>query len=445
MAAHPAWVRVLARLATRRGMLRTAIAAAALVVIAVVATELRRSDDALLDRVTDRPAPLLAVAGDREDRRLVGLDPLSLRPLPGSVHLDEPARVGVWHPHRRLAAVVTGGALRLLDLQHMRTLATVRVGARGGLASSSWPRRDRIWLVFAARAYHARGTTTVVLVDAVRWRVIARRRLAARLVRLTHTPNGPALLLAPPSGIGPAEIATVDSQGELARLRLDVAAGAQSTDEIEHVRRPALAVDARQQRAYVLSVYSEVIEVDLQSLRVRRHRLSAPLSLLDRVRELFDPPAEARSPLIGRERSATWLASGLIAVAGHDSDVLRRATGALEQGSRPAGLQVVDTRRWQVRTLDQHAATVHVAAGLMLVAGMGRKGLAAYRPDGHRAFHLLENERVEIVTSAGSLAYVRTKSARGIHVVDVRRGTVIATATEGSARLLPAASDIEPD
>jgi hypothetical protein len=426
-------------------MLRTAIAAAALVSIAVVAAELRRSDDALLDRVTDRPAPLLAVAGDREDRRLVRLDPLSLRPLPGSVHLDEPARVGVWHPHRRLAAVVTGGALRLLDLQHMRTLATVRVGARGGLASSSWPRRDRIWLVFAARAYRARATTTVVLVDAVRWRVIARRRLAARLVRLTHTPNGPALLLAPPSGIGPAEIATVDPQGELARLRLDVAAGAQSTDEIEHVRRPALAVDARQQRAYVLSVYSEVIEVDLQSLRARRHRLSAPLSLLDRLRELFDPPAEARSPLIGRERSATWLASGLIAVAGHDSDVLRRATGALEQGSRPAGLQLVDTRRWQVRTLDQHAATVHVAAGLMLVAGMGRKGLAAYRPDGHRAFHLLENERVEIITSAGSLAYVRTESARGIHVVDLRRGTVIATATKGSARLLPAASDIEPD
>jgi hypothetical protein len=60
---------------------------------------------------------------------------------PAAVRLDEPAEGWAWDPDGSRAAVVTAdaAALRLLDLQRMRTLATVRVGARGALAAVSWP------------------------------------------------------------------------------------------------------------------------------------------------------------------------------------------------------------------------------------------------------------------------------------------------------------------
>jgi hypothetical protein len=424
-------------------MLRLAVASVALVAIAVLAAEMLRSGESVRGGIGDRPPPLLAIADDGGDRRLLRLDPSSLRPLPRSVRLDEPAQGWAWDPDRRRAVVVTAGAaaLRLLDLQRMRTLGTIRVGARGELAAVSWPRSDRIWLVLAPARCCARGTTTVVIVDTIRRRVIARRRLAARLARVTETPDGPVLLLAPPSGIGLAEVATVDLRGNVDSMRLDdVLAGAQSTEGIVHVRRPAIAVDPHRRYAYVVSVRTEVIEVDLQRWRARRHRLSARSSLLDRIRDLVDPPAEAQPPLVGRERVATWLQPGVIAVSGHDAAVLRRPTGALEQSTRPAGLEVIDVRRWQTRTLDQHAADVHAAAGLLLAAGSRRGGLAAYRPDGRRAFHVLEHERTEIVAGAGSLAYVRTNPGPRMHVVDLERGRVIATRTGQSPRLVPMGS-----
>lgn len=427
---------------------RLAVASAALVAIAVLAAEMLRSGESIRGGIGDRPPSLLAIADDGGDRRLLRLDSSSLRPLPRSVRLDEPAEGWAWDPDGSRAAVVTAGAaaLRLLDLQRMRTLATVRVGARGALAAVSWPRSDRIWLVLAPAGCCARGTTTVVIVDALRRRVIARRRFAAGLVRVTETPDGPVLLLAPPSFIGLAEVATVDLRGNVDSMRLDdVLAGAQSAQGVVHVRRPAIAVDPYRRHAYVVSVRSEIVEVDLQHWRARLHRLSARSSLLERPRDLVDPRAEAQPPLVGRERTATWLEPGVIAVSGRDSDVLRRSTGAFEQGTRPAGVQVIDVRRRQTRTLDQHAAEVHAAAGLLLAADRRRGGLTAYEPDGDRAFHVLENESTEILASAGSLAYVRTNPGRRMHVVDLERGRVIATRTGQSPRLLTTGSHVPWD
>jgi hypothetical protein len=263
---------------------------------------------------------------------------------------------------------------------------------------------------------------------------------------VTESPDGPVLLLAPPSFIGLAEVARVDLRGNVDSMRLDdVLAGAQSARGVVHVRRPGIAVDPHRRHAYVVSVRSEIVEVDLQHWRARLHPLSARSSLLERPRDLVDPRAEARPPRVGRERTATWLEPGVIAVSGHDSDVLRRSTGALEQGTRPAGVQVIDVRRWQTRTLDQHAAEVHAAAGLLLAADRRRGGLTAYEPDGDRAFHVLENEPTEILASAGSLAYVRTNPGRRMHVVDLERGRVIATRTGQSPRLLPTGSHVPWD
>jgi hypothetical protein len=121
---------------------RLAVASAALVAIAVLAAEMLSSGESIRGGIGDRPPSLLAIADDGADRRLLRLDSSSLRPLPRSVRLDEPAEGWAWDPDGSRAAVVTAGAaaLLLLDLQRMRTLATVRVGsstASGGCCLSS--------------------------------------------------------------------------------------------------------------------------------------------------------------------------------------------------------------------------------------------------------------------------------------------------------------------
>jgi hypothetical protein len=75
------------------------------------------------------------------------------------------------------------------------------------------------------------GSTTVVAVDPIAERVVARRRLAGSLVRVAGSPEGPVLLLAPPAMIGLARLVTVDAAGGVERLPLDgVSAGAMPTE-----------------------------------------------------------------------------------------------------------------------------------------------------------------------------------------------------------------------
>ena len=100
---------------------------------------------------------------------------------------------------------------------------------------------------------------------------------------------------------------------------------------------------------------------------------------------------------------------------------------------RPAGLHVIDTRDWRVRTLDGQASAF-VAAGGMLLTGDSR-GLTGYAPDGGERFRVLDGRRVEIVASAGSLAYVRTRPESALQVVDVVRGRVLGTGAPGRAAL----------
>jgi hypothetical protein len=232
----------------------------------------------------------------------------------------------------------------------------------------------------------------------------------------------------------------VDAAGRVGLLRLDgVSAGlltAQVTGSpsIVRERRPALAVDPRRRRAYVLPAAPEVVEVDLQRRRVLHHGLSVRRSLLDRIRDLLDASAAA-APVVGPVRSAAWLGDGRIAVAGYNAHVWRRPTGALEQATRPAGLRLIDTREWSVRTLDDDATAFHVAAGLLLTRGPDNQGITAYRPDGRPASHLLDGRPVEIAATTGALALVRVPPAPAVQIVDLTRGHVIAT--PAALRLLP--------
>jgi hypothetical protein len=389
-----------------------------------------------------RPAVLLGVAHDDGVHKLVRVAPVSLRPLPGrGLRLQEPPEAWALSPDDRRLAAVTDRAsvLQLIEVERMRTVGRVRTLARGSTASVIWPRRDRLWIVLAASRCCAVGTTTVVTVDAIAQRVVARRRLAGGLARVATSPDGPVLLLAPSALIGPSRLVTVDAAGAVEQVPLDgVSAGLMPTElapSVERVRTPALAIDSKGRRAFVLSSRPYVVEVDLRRRRVSGHRLVARTSLADRLRELLEPSAEAYAR-VGPVRDAAWIGAGSIALSGYDGDAVWRSDGGVEGERRPAGLHVIDTRDWSIRTLDEHASTFVAAAGLLLTSGPEGRGLAAYSPDGDERFHVLDGRQLEIVASAGSLAYVRTPPEPVLQVVDLAQGRVIGASAPGRATLL---------
>jgi hypothetical protein len=374
------------------------------------------------------PASLLAL----QDGWLVKLDPRSLAPLAGGrVRLRDPVERWARDPGGTRLAVVTrrGATLRFFDTARMRATGMLRTRARGLVAAVAWPRPDRLWLVLATPACCATGSTTVVVVDPVRREVVARREFLAGLARATATPEAAVLLLAPASTIGTATLITVDAIGDVDAARLvGISAGLLPTEGVPfimHTRQPGLAVDARRRRAFVVARRPQVLEVDLVTMRVRYHRLSPHRSPLERLRDLVEPPAEAQQP-VGPARSAAWLPPEFIAVSGQDAHVSWRPRGGVDPVVRPAGLQLIDTRRWEIRTLDDRAATFRTAGGLLLTDG---RGLTIHGAGG--VTRALEDRRVRLLGSAGSLAYV-LEGGR-VHVVEVTTGETDAT----SARVRP--------
>jgi hypothetical protein len=392
------------------------------------------------------PALLLGISNDGGTPSLARIAPVSLRPLPGRrLRLEAPLKAWALSPGgSRLAAVSDRASLlHLIHVERMRTLGRLRTRARGAPAAVVWPRPGRLWIVLALPGCCAVGSTTVVVVDPIAERVVARRRLAGGLVRVAGSPEGPVLLLAPPAMIGPARLVTVDAAGGVEQLPLDgVSAGAMPPNvvsSVEHVRAPALAVDSDQRRAYVVSSRPHAVEIDLRRWRVSDHRLVAQASLLDRLRELLEPSAAASAEVtaeVGVVRRAAWIGEGRIALSGYDADVLWRPDGGVEGERRPAGLHVIDTRDWSVRTLDERASSFVAAAGLLLTSGPGGRGLAAYSPEGRDTFHVLGDRHVEVVATAGSLAYVRAPPEPALQVVDVTRGRVIGTSAPTRTTLL---------
>ena len=136
------------------------------------------------------------------------------------------------------------------------------------------------------------------------------------------------------------------------------------------------------------------------------------------------------------KRPDTWIEAARIALSGYDGDAVWRSDAGVEGERRPAGLRVIDTRDWSIRTLDERAFSFVAAAGLLPTSGREGRGLTAYTPDGDERFHVLDSRHVKIVASAGSLAYVHTPPDPALQVVDLARGRVIGTNAPGRATLL---------
>ncbi|HET7571523.1 MAG TPA: hypothetical protein VFJ77_02505 [Gaiellaceae bacterium] len=381
-------------------------------------------------------ATLTALLGDSGGSRLATVDPATLAARVRSARLGP---VDAW-------AVAPGGGLVALGVRRdpdadsymlrFANAATLRV-ARAGVPLSGWL-QSLLW-ASPGRVVALTGEqdgVTVAVVDAVAKRVVARHPLGGMAAAVARFRGGLAALVQPGGSVGAAKLAVVGPSGEVRSVRLErIRAGAHwpedpSSDPIGTTRQPALAVDPAG-TAYVLDPDGLVAEIDLRSLAVSYHTLGAA-SVLARIAAWLVPPASAKG-MNGPQRAATWLGDGLIALSGSDYSATRAEDGSVTFSQAPAGLAVVDTHGWTVRTLDRQATSAWVADGALLATGGGwssgdsarGEGLAAYGPDGKLRWRLFPGTRPWVDGVVGGLALVVEEGGARFHVVDVESGRIL--------------------
>lgn len=171
--------------------------------------------------------------------------------------------------------------------------------------------------------------------------------------------------------------------------------------------------------------------MDLALLDVAYHAVRERVSLLGRLRNWLEPVARADGGggFDGPVRTAVWAGDGRLAVSGWDDHAVAKGKGTVEVRSTPAGLRLIDTRAWTIRTLDEGASRVARADGLLLAYGSlwdGSAwrgiGLRAYSSDGERRFQLFDEAPIFTVQAAGRLAYAQLENSCRGWVVDLPTG-----------------------
>jgi hypothetical protein len=419
-------------------MLRTftavLVGAAALAVAAVAGVGRSDSFPAPVAAAPSAPptSPPLAILGEH----LVRVDAETLAPLPGTP-IDAGSggcasrgggeacwNVPPWSfsaGSSRLALARNGRfavrSVRLVDVARFRVDADLRLGG-GPIGALAWLGPGPL---LAVQEVCCSNAQRLLAVDVARRRVTARRALPGSVLRLEQARRELVLLLGRRGRVGEARLGVADAHGRLRVVRLGRIAAGVSLEVTGMIRSrssiPGLAVDPAGRRAFVVAP-GLVAVIDLRSLAVSYHRPARSASLLARIHAWLEPNAEAKSAY-GPSRVAHWLGGGLLAVTGSD---------AHGRTSKPAGLVLVDTRSWSVRTIDEKAVDVVAAGDLLLVTGNGL-GLTAYGLDGKRRFRLFDGETTWIDRVFAGKAYVGISGAAGpkggLRVVDLARRRTI--------------------
>ena len=329
--------------------------------------------------------------------------------------------------------------LRFVDLRSLR-LVRRTVDLDGYGRALLWARLDR--LVAIVGNCCAPGLS-VVTVDTGARRILSRHELAGDVLGPVGRAAGALVLLETPRNeIGPARPDVVAADGSVRSVGLDeVRAGSSWPPEgfdtpIGTTRQPALAVDPAGNRAFVIQPDGPAAEIDLRTLAVSYHDLSAPRSLLARLDGWLTPTARAKG-LNGPQWRGLWLGDGLLAVTGTEETASTDANNQLVGSAAPAGLAIVDTRDWTIRMLDRGADTVTPAEGLLLATGRrwssteqraSGMGLAAYGPDRSLRFRLFAGASSWVLAVSMGRAYVQDPgNEHRALVVDLASGKVVGT------------------
>ncbi len=391
--------------------------------------------------VRARPATLYGIAGP-PPAGLVRLDPRTLQRLPGwRIPLQSHSFGWSFSPDRsRLALGSDGSAeIRLLDLRRPRVLGDVevKVARSGSVLATAWAGARRVLAVVVSPGCCGLGDTTVAGIDARGPRLLWQRRLGGSLQAGGRFRRSLVLVLGPRGrALGLSRLVLVGPEGRarsvpLSQIRSGSEPARDGRDPARFLLRqwnPGLALDPSGARAFVVQAGAPVAEVDLRSLRLRYRVLSQPISLLGRLHDWLEPQALAKAQE-GPNRQALWLGRGLLAVTGTDTHA-SLGSGREAQWETPAGLRVIDTRRWSVRTLDPRATRAAFVSGTLLSfgflwdsrkQGISGSGLSGYARDGSRRFHLYGDDPISDVQPLGSRILVGGAAASRIF----RRGALL--------------------
>lgn len=384
----------------------------------------------------------LGVVWTRTGALLARVDPATLRARPGRMLRIGFAYAWATAPAGGMLAVASHftanvsatDSLRFVELSRRRWSGRA-VPLDGSARAVHWTSPDRV-VVLVSNC--CEPGTWVAAVDPGARRVVARTELEGSVVAFARSADALILLMAPQRAIGPSRLVVVEESGNVRSVPLEVDAGTawpeQSTsDPIGTQRIPALVAEPGGGRAYVVTQEGLVADVDLASLAVAYHRLSAPRSLFARLDNWLEPAARAKG-VNGTALNARWLGNGLIAVAGSVQTARVDASGTFHGGVRPWGVEIVDTRTWSVRVLDAHASALIPANGLLLTTGStwdgdGRRqtgsGLTAYAPDWSPRFTLFRGKAVSVVAVTATQAFVSVAGESRLRVVQLRTGRVV--------------------
>jgi hypothetical protein len=374
-------------------------------------------------RVSARAAqPALYGSNWQGSLGLVRVDRNTLRPLaePRVPLAGEPLGWSFAPDRSRLAIGSTqrGAKLRLIDLRAMRALGDVSVTRRGSGVATTWVGPRRVLAVVVTPGCCGAGDTIVAAVDAVRRRVIWRRRLGGSLQAGERLRRGLLLVLGPRGrSVGPSRLVRVGSRGGIRSEPVpQIRSGIAPYGSITQTWDPGLAVDRLRRRAFVVQAQAPLAEVDVRTLRVRWHPL--------------EPVTGAAGGVVGPTRHALWLGRGLLAVTGFDSHFSTGDHAGVVRGRQtPTGLTLVDTRRWSARTIDPRTTDAQLVSGTLLASSFlfdSRKqatygsGLTGYSIEGRRKYHLFGKAPLTGVEPLGSRALVGALDA--VTLIDARTG-----------------------
>lgn len=360
--------------------------------------------------------------------RLLEVDSRTLRPLPGwQIPLDAHSLGWSFSPDRSRLALGSDqtGELRLLDLRQRRVLGdvAVRVSGSASTLASAWAGSSRVLAALVTPGCCGLGDSIVAgIAAAPHPRLVWQRRLGGSLQAGARFRRSLVLVLGPRGpALGASRLVVVGPRGRVQtallpeiRSGFETSGGRDPDKFVSHVWNPGLAVDPDGARAFVVQAGAPVAEVELRTLRVRYHELSEPVSLLGRLHDWFEPRAQAKASE-GPTRQALWLGNGLLAVTGTDSQAALDANGQERQWETAAGLKLIDTRRWSVRTLDPRATRAIVAADTLFGYGItwdsrsqtiGGSGLTAYSLAGDELFHRYGDQPISDVQPVGTRVLV---------------------------------------
>jgi hypothetical protein len=367
------------------------------------------------------PKIVFGVVWNQRNTSFAKLDARTLKPVSKVVPLGVAASYLGRSPGRGGRAAFAVGeeetAIAFVDLAKMKREGRVALpcGIRGPIV---WQSARRLVATCASSA------SSVLVVDPVARKVVARRPLSGEIVTSARGAGRLVALTAPLGSIGDARLVVVDGAGRARTVALPgVRAGTEVLDQNNSRFReeiPAIAVDSGTIHAAVVPASGPVTVVDLQTLAIAKHTLAA--------RSL----SAAAKNVEGTVRTALWTGGGMIAVAGTN------ANGDAPDHWTPAGLTLIDSRTWTTKLVDPRAVSVAAfdfGTGILSSAtvwdGQAHRsvgdGLRAYGGDGSLRFHLFAGEPVDGFAIVGSYVYVPSSDFRRYRIVDTRSGRVVAS------------------